>query len=88
MIHPWWTQEATWSKHQSSNTIYHYSKVGIGTAQGREALTVVGNIQVQTIILVLLVLIVLHPGGGQHPQPFRCAAKAGNLCTGHSHTAA
>jgi hypothetical protein len=39
-------QEASWSKQGTSDTVYHMGKVGIGTENSTEALTVQGNIQV------------------------------------------
>ena len=44
-LHPW-DQEVSWTQHPSSSTLYHHGRVGIGTDQGREALTVASNIQV------------------------------------------
>ena len=48
-LHPW-DQEVSWTQHPSSSTLYHHGRVSIGTTQGREALTVAGNIQVLTSI--------------------------------------
>ena len=44
-------QEVSWSKNPQSDTVYHLGKVGIGTENSKEALTVQGNIQVAGNIL-------------------------------------
>ena len=44
-------QEVSWSKNTQSDTVYHMGKVGIGTDNSKEALTVQGNIQVAGNVL-------------------------------------
>ena len=44
-------QEVAWARSPASDTVYHLGKVAVGTDQGREALTVAGNVQVAGNVL-------------------------------------